>query len=249
MKKGNKTALVTGASSGIGKEIALQLAKQGIFVCINFSKSKSNAQRVKEEIEGFGGESIIFQADVTKENEVIKMFKFLSSEFDTLDYLINNAGIDIPQYIEEHNLDDWKKIIDLNLNGKFLCLKHAIPLLKKASSPRVINIGSRFGEKPLEEASAYCCSEAAIIMFTKVSALELSKYNIKVNTVSPGLTRTPLTEKICSEEEFDAYAKTNPSKRIGRPIDIANAVLFLLSDKAEFINGENINVSGGILLK
>ncbi|MCK4730052.1 MAG: SDR family oxidoreductase [Candidatus Aenigmarchaeota archaeon] len=245
----NKTVLITGASSGIGKEIAIQLAKQNIKICINFSKSKEKAEEVQQEIEKFGGKAVIFQADISKEDEVKKMFDFVLSKFGALDILINNAGIDIPESIETYNYENWKKIFDVNLNGKFLCTKYAISLLKKSSAPRIINIASRFALKPFEEASAYCCAESGIVMFTQVSAIELSKYNIKVNTISPGLTKTPLTENICTEEDFDNYAKRNPSKRIGKPSDIANAVLFLISSKSEFINGENINVSGGILLK
>lgn len=245
----NKTALITGGSSGIGKEIAIQLAKENIQVCINFSKSKEKAEKVKQEIKKFGGTAKIFQADISNEDDVKKMFDFISAEFGQLDILINNAGIDIPEPIESYNYDNWKRIFDINLNGKFLCTKHAISLLKKSESPRIINIASRFAQKPLEEASAYCCAESAIVMFTQNSALELSKYNIKVNAVSPGLTKTPLTEKICTNEDYDNYAKRNPSHRMGKPSDIANAILFLISDKADFINGENINVSGGILLK
>ncbi len=245
----NKTALITGGSSGIGKEIAIRLAKQGITVCINFSKSKSKANALKKEIEESCGKAMIYQADVAKEKEVIKMFAFLSSEFSTLDFLINNAGIYVPDFIESYNYDSWKKAIDVNLNGKFLCTKYAIPLLKKSSMPRIINIASISALKPDEESSAYCCAAAAIIMLTKTSALELSKYNIKVNTISPGLTRTSLTESVCTEGEFEAYSKNNPSRRVGEASDIAKVVSFLISKDANFINGENINVSGGILLK
>src|SRR3989339_469788 len=193
----NKTALITGSSSGIGKEIAIQLARQNIVVCINYSKSADDAKRVKKTIEKEGGKAVLFKADVSKEKNVERLFT----------------------------------------------------LLKKSVRPRIINIASRFGTKPDNEIPAYCCAEAGVIMLTKVSALGLAKYGIKVNTISPSLTRTPLTEKMCSQEEFNSYAENNPSKRVGLPKDIANAVLFLISDKADFINGENINVSGGILLK
>lgn len=245
----NKTALITGASSGIGKEIALQLAKQHITICINFSSSRKEAQKVMHEILQSGGKAIIYGADISKENEVKGMFEFLMLEFKSLDILINNAGIYIPSLIEELNYEDWKKIIDVNLNGKLLCTKYAIPLLRKSSYPVIINIASRSAIKPSEESSAYCCAASAITMLTKISALELSTYNIKVNTISPGLTKTSLTEKVDTKQDFNEYTKKNPSKRLGTPIDIANAVSFLISDKAAFINGENINVSGGILLK
>lgn len=245
----NKTALITGASSGIGKEIAFQLARQNIKVCINYLDSAKEAEEARQLIEKNGGKAITYKADITQERDVRKMFNFLLSEFNTLDILVNNAGIYIPDFIESHEYNNWKKVIDVNLNGKFLCTKYAIPLLKKSPNPRIINIASRSGIRPDEESSAYCCAASAIMMFTQISAIELAKYNIKVNTISPGLTKTPLTEKTCAKEEFDIYAKKNPSGRIGTAADIAKVVSFLISNDAEFINGENINVSGGILLK
>jgi len=247
--KNNKTALITGSSSGIGKEIAIQLAKQDIAVCINYSKSKDDAKQVQKLIENKGGKAVIFKADVSKEKDVRQMSIFLKEKFGKLDYLINNAGINIVKDFENYPTGDWSKIININLTGKYLCTKYLTPLLKKSKSPRIINIASRFATRPDDEIPAYCCAEAGVIMLTKVSALGLAKYGIKVNTISPSLTRTPLTEKICSKKEFAAYIDNNPSKRIGLPEDIANTVLFLISDKADFINGENINVSGGILLK
>lgn len=244
-----KLALVTGATSGIGKKIALDLARQNITVCINFSKSVAAANKVLREIKQHGGNGIIYQADITNEEEVRKMFAYLSSHFKSLDILINNAGIYKPSFIEEHNYIDWKNILDVNLNGKFLCTKYAVPLLRLSKHPRIINIASRCAEKADEESSAYCCSAAAITMLTKVSALELAKYNIKVNTVSPGLTKTFLSQQFSLEGEFEEYAQKNPSHRIGKVDDISNVVNFLISEKADFINGENINVSGGILLR
>ncbi len=244
-----KTALITGASAGIGREIAIQLAKSGISVCINYSKSGNDAKKAMEFIEKEGGKAITFKADVTKEEDVKKMFQFLASEFGRLDILINNAGIVTHSLIESYEYKEWKNIVGVNLFGKFLCTKHAVPLLKKSNAPKIINIASRLAIKPIEESSAYCCASSAIVMLTKVSALELSKYGIKVNTISPGLTRTPMSERIWAEKDFEDYAKNNPSKRLGKPSDIADAVLFLVSDKAEFINGENINVSGGGLLR
>ncbi|MCX6807306.1 MAG: SDR family NAD(P)-dependent oxidoreductase [Patescibacteria group bacterium] len=249
MKK--RIALITGGSSGIGRQIAMDLAKQGIIVCINYSKSDAMAREVQDQITSSGDVASIFKADVTVESDVIKMYEKIRNEYKGLDILINNAGADaeIPSDIENCDYRVWKKIIDLNLNGKFLCTKHAIHLLKKSKFPSIINIASRAGIEPFNEAACYCCAEAGVIMLTGASALELSRYKIRVNTVSSGLTKTPLTEKFCTNNDFEEYAKNNPSGRIGETKDIANTVLFLISEKAEFINGENINVSGGILLK
>jgi 3-oxoacyl-[acyl-carrier protein] reductase len=244
-----KIALITGGSSGIGRAIAIELARNGIEVIINFSTSKSKAEEARKEIALLGGKAHIFQADITVQKEVSKLFEYINSNFQALDILINNAGMYIPDFIETHNVDNWDKIFNLNLRSKFLCTQYSIPLLKKSSSPKIINIATRGAEKAIEESSAYCCAAAGIAMLTEISALELSKYNIKVNTVSPGLTRTPMTEKTDTEQDFAEYALKNPSKRIGLPQDIANVISFLISDKAEFINGENINVSGGIIMK
>ncbi len=244
-----KIALVTGASSGIGKVIAIELANSGFEVIINFSKSKEKAKEVQQEITQHGGQAQIFQADITSEKDISELFNFIDQSFQKLDILVNNAGIYIPDFIESHKIESWDKVLDLNLKSKFLCTKYAIPLLKKSSSPRIINIATRAAEKPIEESVAYCCASAGIVMLTAVSVLELSKYNIRVNTVSPGLTKTPMTESVDTEADFTEYAVKNPAGRVGLPQDIANVVSFLASDKAEFINGENINVSGGIILR
>ena len=177
------------------------------------------------------------------------MFEFVNSEFGGLDVLINNAGIGHLKRMGDQDYNDWKRVVEINLGGKFLCVKYATPLLKKSKDPKIINIASRLATKPMERASAYGPSASGIVMLTKVLALELSKYNIQVNSISPGLIRTPLTEKEWTKEDFDNYAKNNPSGRVGDVADVANTVLFLVSDSASYINGENINVNGGSLLK
>ena len=176
------------------------------------------------------------------------MFNIVEQRFGRIDYLVNNAGINIDGWIENFDLVDWKKVLDVNLVGKFVCTKNAIPLLKKSTTPRIVNIASRLGTKGMEESSSYCCAEAAIIMLTKVSALELSQYGIRVNTVSPGMTLTPMARKSFSDEEMKIFEEKNPCKKMGKTTDIANTIMFLLSDDAEYINGENINVNGGTLL-
>lgn len=201
--------------------------------------------QTKNELSVYKEKLHFIKADISKEEDVIEMFNRL----DKLDYLINNAGTNIDGWIESFNLEDFMKVINTNLIGKFLCTKHAIPLMKQSKTPSVVNIASRLGTKPCEEASAYCASEAGIINFSEASALELSKYNIRVNTVSPSLTITPLSLQGWSDKEIEETKNSNPLKRLGETIDIANAVLFLLSENASYITGENINVNGGALLK
>lgn len=241
-----KVALITGGTSGIGLAISKELAKLGCKICISYSQSDKKAAIAKKELEQFTNKVLVIKSDISNEQAVIELFTKIKNQYQKLDYLINNAGIDLPQAFEDFSFKDWKKIIDINLNGKFLAIKNAIPLLKNSEDARVINISSRLSQKPLLEASAYCCSQAGIEMLTKVAALELCKYNIKVNTISPGFTKTPLTEGIYLNKEFwEKSAVANPSKRVGDPIDIANTVVFLLSSKSNYINGVSIHVNGG----
>jgi NAD(P)-dependent dehydrogenase (short-subunit alcohol dehydrogenase family) len=243
-------ALITGASRGIGREIALRLAVTGAVVLLNYSKSREETDRVVADIRHRGGSAHAFRADVSDEGQVARMFADIASLFPHLDYLVNNAGIDIPQPIESYDTDAWRRIIDVNVTGKFLTTKHAIPLLKKAPNASVVNIASRLAWKPLAEAGAYCCAAAAVVMLTKCTALELARYGIRVNAVCPGLTRTPLTEGIYPDEEIWTRAvEANPLKRVGHPRDSAQAALFLLSDDADYINGTHLIVDGGSLLK
>lgn len=244
----NKIVLITGATSGIGKQIAKQLCDEGATVIINYSNNEEKAQQTQKEFADSNYSFTILKADVSKEDDVLNMMNIVESKYGRLDYLINNAGIDFMESIEEFNMDNFRKEIDVNLIGRFICIQKAIPLLKKSNDPKVINIASRLGTKPMELSAPYCISEAGTIMLTKVCALELSKYNIKVNTVSPSMTLTPLALQSYTDEDIKEMEKKNPSKRLGKPEDIANTVCFLLSDKADYINGENINVNGGILL-
>lgn len=240
----NKTALVTGGTSGIGKEIVKQLLIKGCKVIVNYGHNEENFINTKKELENYENKVIFIKADISKENEVEEMF----NQIKELDYLVNNAGTNIDSFIENFDMEDFRKVLDVNLVGKVICTKHAIPLLKNSKTPSIVNIASRLGTRPCVGSSAYCSAEAAIINFTQASALEFSDYGIRVNTVSPSLTKTPLALDGWTAEEMNEYKESNPLKRLGETIDIANAVLFLLSENASYINGENIGVNGGSLL-
>ncbi len=241
----NKVAVVTGGTSGLGFEISKQfLISGGVDVIAIFVGNDKKALSAKEELSSLGNYQIA-KLDVTNEADVEKFFKGLKR----LDFLVNCAGITIEAPFENLPMESIKKVMDVNLYGKMNCAKYALPLLKKSSSARIVNIASRFAQKPfIEGVMGYSCSEAAIVMMTKVLALEYAKYGIRCNTVSPSLTLTPMTIEACSKEEIETISKKNPSGRLGYPVDIANTVLFLCSEKADYINGENINVNGGILL-
>ncbi len=236
-------AVVTGGTSGIGFEISKQFISRGDIVYAIYKSDDNKAENAKTQINN--PNFITKKLDITNEEKVKQFFSSLKE----LDFLINCAGTSIENNFEILSMQDIKYVMDVNVFGKMICAKYALPLLKKSKCPRIINIASRFAQKPfIEGMMAYCCSEASIDMMTKVLALEFAKYGIKTNTISPSLTLTPLTESIYTKEKIETISSKNPSKRLGKPEDVANVVLFLCNEKSDYINGENINVNGGILL-
>lgn len=247
-----ETALVTGASRGIGKATALKLAHDGYDLVIHFNKSEDAAKEVVSKVEGIGRKATLVKADLAKDSEVEAMFSGISS----LDLVVNNAGMDYAKLIEDFTLNEMREVIDVVLFAKISVTKFALPLLKNSTNPRIINIASRMGkEKTIKTIGAYGPAEAGVIKWTQCCALEFSPYNIRVNCVAPGLTRTGLTEGIILAESGDSAEKAeavwqqmadaNPSHRVGKPEDVADVVSFLASDKAAYINGETIGVNGG----
>lgn len=245
----NKVFLITGSTSGIGQGIAKELLEEGAKVVINYAHNEKNAEETKEIFKEYQDRTLFIKADISDEKSVIDMYKKIEEKFNKLDGLVNNAVYDKMFSIEDLPVEEFRKELDVNIIARWMCIKYAIPLLKKSDMPRIINIASRLGTKPIKDSVAYCTSEAATIMLTQCCALELTpKYNIKINTISPSMTLTPFAKKSYTEEEIKQTAMKNPSGRLGEVEDTVNAVLFLLSEKADYINGENINVNGGILL-
>ena len=244
----DKVFLITGSTSGIGQGIAKALLEEGAKVVINYAHNEEKAEETKKLLKEYQDRTLFIKADISEEKAVIDMYKKIEEKFNQLDGLVNNAVYDKIFSIEEL-LEEYRKELEVNVIARWMCIKYAIPLLKKSSMPRIINIASRLGTKPIEDSVAYCTSEAATIMLTQCCALELTKkYNIKTNTVSPSMTLTPFAKKSYTEDEIKQTAMKNPSGRLGEVEDTVNAVLFLLSEKADYINGENLNVNGGILL-
>lgn len=246
----NRVYLITGSTSGIGQGLAKELLENGASVIINYAHNEENADETKKLFENYIDKTLFVKADVSNEDEVKNMFNLIREKFNRLDGIVNNAVYDKIFSIEDLSTEEYRKELNVNVIGRWLCIKYAIPMLKKSEQARVVNIASRLGTKPIDDSVAYCTSEAATIMLTQCCALELTpKYGIKVNTVSPSMTLTPLALKSYTDEEIKATASKNPSGRLGEIKDTVNAVMFLLSDKADYINGENLNVNGGILLK
>ena len=240
--------VITGSVSGIGKYLAKSFLDNGDYVIVT-GYHDEHIEKTKKEFSEYKGNVEFYKIDVNDESSLRKMFESIKEKFGVLDILINNAAFDQMESIENYDKDVFEKIIKTNLVGKMLCIKHSINLIKKSKYPSIINIASRLASRPMINSSAYCCSAAGIIMLTECAALELAKDKIRVNTVSPSLTITPLSKKSYTEGEMIATVQNNPRNRLCEMKDIYNVIKFLISPEADYINGENINVNGGLLLK
>ena len=242
MLKG-KNALVTGASRGIGKAIAIALAKEGCNVAFNYASSDEAAQKTLEEIKGFNAKVLSVKADVSKINEVNNLIKAIKNNFNTLDIVVNNAGIVKDRTLKNMSQEEWKEVIDINLTGVFNVSKASLEILN--DNGRIINISSVVGLCGNFGQTNYAASKAGIIGFTKSLAKELAKRKITVNCIAPGFIKTDMTGSI-PDSRKEIIEKMVPLNEIGMPEDVANAVVFLASQKARYITGEVLTVAGGL---
>jgi len=243
-----KTALVTGASKGVGKGIALELASQGCDVAVNFNTDAAGADRTVGEIRAVGRQAFATGADVGSAPHVNRMFDEVLARFPRLDILVNNAGMQTWTSLLELEERDWDRVIDTNLKGCYLCTQRAALHMKQHRRGRIINIGSGCNKVGFPRLVAYTASKGGIEMFTKVAAVELGPEGITVNCVAPGAIEIERTK-----EEADDYAgtwaKLTPVGRVGTPADVARAVAFFAGDGADFITGQTLWVDGGVFSK
>ncbi|MBX8633270.1 MAG: SDR family oxidoreductase [Thermoplasmata archaeon] len=242
-----KTAVVTGASRGIGKAVALALAGAGYNLCLNAFSDREELGRVAGQAHRASTEVMYRTGDISDEEFVRSFFRQVDEKFGGTDILVNNAGIYIRKSVLELDLQDWKKTIDVNLTGAFLCSKASIPHMIERRWGRIINISSQLAVKGSRHGAHYAASKAGLLGLTKSMAIELGEYGINVNAILPGTIRTRILEHY-SEKELQDMASAVPLKRIGTPEDVAGAVLFLASAQASYISGASINVSGGLLI-
>lgn len=203
----DKVILVTGGTSGIGRQISKQLLENNASVIIIYGHNDKLAEETIKELSSYKDNILLIKCDLSKETEVDNMFKEINTNFNKLDGLVNCAAYDKVLSIEDLTIEEFRHELNVNVVARWQCIKNAIPLMKNAEKPRVVNIASRLGTRPMEDSLAYCTCEAATIMMTKCCALELAKYNIRVNTVSPSLTLTPLGMQSYTEEEIKATAE------------------------------------------
>ena len=245
MNKHAKTALVTGASSGIGRGIALGLADAGWNVGINYHSNRNGAEETAEQVQAFGRKSWILQADVGDGEQVRTMFSDLQMKTDPLGLLVNNAGVQTWAPLLDLAEEDWDRTIRTNLKGTFLCTQQAARRMKASGGGRIVNIGSGANKSPFPNLADYCASKGGIEMLTRVSAVELGPHGITVNCVAPGSTEIERTK----QEDPDyakAWAPLTPMRRIGTVEDVVRAVVFLTQDTSDFITGQTLYVDGGL---
>ncbi len=242
-----KTALVTGASRGIGRAIALELARQGASVAVNYSGSEEKARKVVEEIQENGGTAFAIQSDVASMDSVTSMIKEVISTFGSLDILVNNAGITRDNLLMRMKEEEWDAVINTNLKGVFNCTKAVTRQMMKQRSGRIINIASIVGVSGNPGQANYVAAKAGVIGLTKTTAKELSSRGITVNAVAPGFIETDMTDALEGDVK-DEMLKQIPLSRLGRPEDIAAAVRFLAGDEASYITGQTLHVDGGMVM-
>ncbi|MDT3959596.1 3-oxoacyl-[acyl-carrier-protein] reductase [Staphylococcus kloosii] len=242
-----KSALVTGASRGIGRSIALQLAEEGYNVAVNYAGSKEKAEAVVEEIKAKNVESFAIQANVADGNEVKAMIKEVVNQFGSVDVLVNNAGITRDNLLMRMKESEWDDVIDTNLKGVFNCIQKVTPQMLRQKSGSIINLSSVVGAVGNPGQANYVATKAGVIGLTKSSARELASRNITVNAVAPGFIVSDMTDAL-SEELKSQMLEQIPLSRFGDDTDIANTVVFLASDKAKYITGQTIHVNGGMYM-
>lgn len=247
MENIEKTALVTGASRGIGRAIALALASKGFAVALNYAGSHDAAEAVKKEIEDAGGKAFTLQGDVSKSEDVDRIFKTVKDEFGGLDVLVNNAGINRDALLIRMKESNWDDVIATDLKSDFLTTKAAAAMMMRKRKGSIINISSVVGIMGNIGQANYAAAKAGVIGLTKACAKEMAARNIRVNAVAPGFIETAMTDGI-PEKIREGMIASIPMGRMGQPEDIARAVCFLASDDASYITGQVLVVDGGLVM-
>lgn len=247
MENVEKAALVTGASRGIGRAIALRLVEEGYAVAINYAGAPTEAEEVKHTIEEMGGRALLIHCDVSKAEDVSAMFDTIKAEFGRLDVLVNNAGITRDSLMVRLKEENWDAVIDTDMKSIFLTMKAAAPIMMKQRKGAIVNIASVVGITGNVGQLNYSAAKAGVIGMTKTAAKELASRGVRVNAVAPGFIATAMTE-VLPEKVKEDMIHSIPLGRMGQAEDVAKAVCFLASDEAAYITGQVLKVDGGMVM-
>ncbi|MGH3087210.1 MAG: 3-oxoacyl-ACP reductase family protein [Rubrobacteraceae bacterium] len=239
-------ALVTGAGRGLGRAIAQELADGGAKVVVNYSRSKDPAEELVEKISSNGGEAAAIQGDVSDAEQAASLVEQTLEKFGGLDVLINNAGINIDKTMKKMEIEDWDKVVQVDLNSCWYTVKAALPHFMEGNGGVIINISSFIGQKGNFGQANYSAAKAGIIGFTKTAALEMARYGVTVNAVCPGFIETDMFSGV-PEDVREKIKKTIPLGRIGNPEEVAKAVRYLVVD-GDYITGQTLNINGGVYM-
>jgi 3-oxoacyl-[acyl-carrier protein] reductase len=246
LKLAGKVALVTGAAQGIGKAVALLLARNGADIAVS-DINLEKAEETAKEVQTLGRKALVTKVDVATLSDVEKMVEAILAQFGKIDILVNNAGIARDKLILRMSEEDWDAVLNINLKGTFNCTKAVVRHMSKQRSGKIVNIASVVGEMGNAGQGNYAASKAGVIGFTKTIAREFAQRGINVNAIAPGYIETPMTDAL-PDKAKEELKRLIPVDRLGKPEDVAEAVLFLVSESANYITGQVLNVNGGIYM-
>jgi acetoacetyl-CoA reductase len=246
MSQARQVAIVTGSSRGIGRTIALELARRGMSVVVNYRSGEAEAQAVAGEVRALGVDSLCLQADVADPDQARSLIGEVHAQWGRIDVMVNNAGITRDKTLRKLTDDDWMQVINTNLGSVYYCTTAVMPIMIEQSYGRIINISSYVGQAGNFGQANYGASKGGIIAFTKTAALELARYGITVNAIAPGFTETEMLSKVPGEVREKILARI-PMGRFGKPQEVAKVVAFIATE-ADYITGQQINVNGGVYM-
>lgn len=246
----SKVAIVTGSDSGIGRAIAIQFAREGAAVVVNYAHAKDKAEEVRQTIEKNNGKVLVIQADVSQYQQAIGLIQQAVEHFNRLDIMVNNAGMEIHNPFLDVTEEQFDRVLSVDLKGAFFCAQAAArEMVKRKTAGRIINISSVHEDLAMPKNAPYCCAKGGLRMLTRTICLELAPNNITVNNIAPGAIRTPIdTDVEADPEKMAALLKEIPLHRMGQPEEVARLALFLASDAAAYVTGSTYVIDGGLMV-
>ena len=244
----NKVAIITGSDSGIGRAIAIQFAKEGATVVVNYAHNQQKAEEVRQIIQQNNGKALVIQADVGQYQQAMGLIHQVAEQFNRLDIMVNNAGMEIHSPFVDVTEEQFDRVVSIDLKGAFFCAQAAArEMIQRKTPGRIVNISSVHEDLPMPQNVPYCCAKGGLRMLTRTIALELAPYNITVNNIAPGAVDTPIDADVKADpEKMKVLLQEIPLHRMGQPEEVAKLALYLASDASAYITGSTYTIDGGL---